>query len=59
MKMDRANNIELETGKLGVKFLAGIPYDAQVEEAIGDVTKLRGTAIAKRIRQVAASNIAL
>jgi ATP-binding protein involved in chromosome partitioning len=59
MKMNRAKNIEQETEKLGVKFLVGIPFDSKVEEAIGDVTKLRGTAIAKRIRQVAASNITL
>jgi len=59
MKMNSAKNIAQETEKLGVKFLAGIPFDSNVEEAIGDVTKLRVTAIAKRIRQVAASNITL
>ena len=58
MKMSEAKNIEHETAKLGLKFLAGIPYDPEVEDAIGDVTKLRGTAIAKKIREVAANNIA-
>jgi ATP-binding protein involved in chromosome partitioning len=58
MKMDKAKNIEQETGKLGLKFLTGIPYDPMVEEAIGDVTKLRGTAIAKQVREVAAKNLA-
>ena len=57
MKMNMADDIEQETGKLGVKFLAGIPYDQTVEDAIGNVTKLRGTAIAKRLREVAAKNI--
>jgi CO dehydrogenase nickel-insertion accessory protein CooC1 len=57
MKMNRAKNIEQETEKLGVKFLAGIPYDPKVEEAIGDVTKLLDTTLAQRIREVAASNI--
>jgi ATP-binding protein involved in chromosome partitioning len=57
MKMDKATDIEQETGELGVKFLAGIPYDSMVEEAIGDVAKLRGTAIAKQVREVAARNI--
>ena len=57
MKMDKAKNIEQEIGKLGVKFLAGIPYDLMVEEAIGDVTKLRGTAIAKQVREVISKNI--
>jgi len=59
MKMNRARNIEQETEKLGVTFLAGIPFDPEVEEAIGDVEKLGSTVIAKRIRQVAASNITL
>jgi ATP-binding protein involved in chromosome partitioning len=57
MKMNELKNIERETEKLGVKFLAGIPYDPQVEEAIGNETKLRDTTIAKRIKQVVASNI--
>jgi ATP-binding protein involved in chromosome partitioning len=57
MKMNRATNIKRETEKLGLKFLTGIPYDAQVEAAIGDVTKLRDTTIAQRIRKVVVSNI--
>jgi len=57
MKMNRADDIERETGKLGVKFLVGIPYDSLVEAAIGDVKKLRGTAVAKRVGEVAASNV--
>jgi ATP-binding protein involved in chromosome partitioning len=57
MKMNRAKNIEQETEKLGVKFLAGIPYDSKMEEAIGDEMKLRDTALAQRIRKVAASEI--
>ena len=57
MKRDQSKNIARETEKLGLKFLAGIPYDPMVEEAIGDVTKLRGTAIAKQVREVAAKNL--
>jgi ATP-binding protein involved in chromosome partitioning len=57
MKMNRAKNIEQETEKLGVKFLAGFPYDPKVEEAIGDVIKLLDTWLAQGIRKVAASNI--
>jgi ATP-binding protein involved in chromosome partitioning len=57
MKMDREKNIEQETGKLGVKFLAGIPYDPKVEGAIGDETRLLDTKLAQGIREVAASNI--
>jgi ATP-binding protein involved in chromosome partitioning len=58
MKMNMADVIERETGKLGVKFLAGIPYDPMVEEAIGDVKRLRGTAIAEGLSEVVAKNIA-
>jgi ATP-binding protein involved in chromosome partitioning len=57
MKMNQAKNIEQETEKLGVKFLAGIPYDPRVEDAIGDVAKLGDTEIAQRIRKVAAGTI--
>lgn len=57
MKMDQSKNIARETEKLGVKFLKGIPYDTRVEDAIGDVTKLKDTTIAKRIRKVVASVI--
>ncbi len=57
MKMNQAEDIKQETEKLGVKFLAGIPYDPLVEEAIGDVIKLRETTIAKRLRDVTAKNI--
>ena len=57
MKMKREKNIEQETGKLGVKFLAGIPYDPEVEGAIGYETKLLNTKLAQGIREVAAINI--
>jgi len=57
MRMNQAKNIEQETVKLGLQFLAGIPYDSEVEDAIGDVTKLRGTTIAKKILKVVADNI--
>ena len=57
MKRNTADIIERETEKLGVKFLAGIPFDPTVEGAIGNVSKLFGTEIAQRIREVAANNI--
>jgi ATP-binding protein involved in chromosome partitioning len=57
MKMDQTKNIARETEKLGLKFLAGIPYDPHVEDAIGDVTKLGDTTIAQKIRKVAANTI--
>jgi ATP-binding protein involved in chromosome partitioning len=57
MKMNKAKNIEQESKKLGLKFLAEIPYDLKVEAAIGDEKKLHGTTLAQRIKEVAASSI--
>jgi Mrp family chromosome partitioning ATPase len=57
MKMNRTKNIAQKTEKLGLKFLAEIPYDLKVEEAIGDEKKLLDTMLAQRIKEVAASNI--
>jgi ATP-binding protein involved in chromosome partitioning len=57
MKMNRKKTVKQKTEKLGVKFLAGIPYDSKVEEAIGDEKKLLSTTIAQRIRNVAESII--
>ena len=58
MKVDMSKRIEQETEKLGAKFLVGVPFDTEVEEAIGDVTRLLDTKLAQRIRDVATSNIA-
>ncbi len=57
MKMDVAEGIEVETGKLGLKYLGEIPYDPWVEVAIGNREKLLNTAIAKRLGQVTKSTI--
>jgi ATP-binding protein involved in chromosome partitioning len=53
MKMNTAKNIQQQTEKLGVTFLGEIPYDVKVEEAIGDETKLLGTALAQKVKEVA------
>lgn len=57
MKTNNEEKIKIETEKLGLKFLAGIIYDPDVEAAIGDVTKIRSTIIAQKIREVAANYI--
>jgi ATP-binding protein involved in chromosome partitioning len=57
MKRDKAKDIEQETEKLGAKFLVGIPFDLEVEEAIGDVTRLLETTLAQRIQELAANKI--
>ncbi len=59
MKMDKAKVIAEETGRLGLKFLGEIPFDPQVEDAIGDVKKLLKTAVGKKIQQVTDDNILL
>jgi ATP-binding protein involved in chromosome partitioning len=55
MKMTQAATVQNQTQKLGLKFLAEIPYDPKVEEAIGDEKKLLDTAPAKKIRQLVAA----
>jgi ATP-binding protein involved in chromosome partitioning len=57
MKRDQAKGIKQETERLGVRFLAEIPFDPEVEEAIGDVTKLLDTTLAQRIRELSANKI--
>lgn len=57
MKMNKLENIASETENLGLKFLGEIPYDPEVEDAIGDVSKLHDTMVAKKIRKVAAKTI--
>ena len=56
MKMDKTNMIEAETKKLGLKYLGAIPYDPQVESAIGNPTKLTETAIGKAMHQIKISS---
>ncbi len=57
MKMNAAQSIKQQTEQLGVTFLGEIPYDATVEEAIGDDAKLLGTAFARKVKEIAAGNL--
>lgn len=52
MKMNKANAVELATEKLGLKYLGAIPFDPQVEEAIGNSVKLLETAVGKSMPQI-------
>jgi ATP-binding protein involved in chromosome partitioning len=54
MKLNQGKDIERESEKLEINFLGVIPYDPKVEDAIGNVSKLLDTMIAKTIRKVAA-----
>jgi ATP-binding protein involved in chromosome partitioning len=53
MKMAESRNVQHRTEALSVKFLAEIPYDAEVEEAIGDAERLLGTAVGRKVKEIA------
>lgn len=53
MKLDRATGIALETEELGIKYLGTVPFDPEVEEAIGNTSKLLDTAFAQKIQKIA------
>jgi ATP-binding protein involved in chromosome partitioning len=53
MKMDKANGVERETVKLGLKYLGSISFDLQVEGAIGNPEKLLNTVVGRRIKEIA------
>ena len=52
MKMNKSEGIERETKRLGLKYLGEIPFDARVEDAIGDKEKLLRTMIAQKIHEI-------
>jgi ATP-binding protein involved in chromosome partitioning len=52
MKMNKANVVHVETEKLGLRYLGAIPFDPQVEDAIGNVTSMMSTAVGKVIQEV-------
>jgi ATP-binding protein involved in chromosome partitioning len=53
MKMNSAKSIQQQTEKLGIAFLGEIPYDREVEDAIGDETKLLKTVLAQKVKEIA------
>ena len=57
MKMDKAKSVQVETEKLGLKFLGDIPFDRQVEASIGDKAMLLKTVVGERIHQISETNI--
>jgi ATP-binding protein involved in chromosome partitioning len=57
MKINKTTNIRKETRRIGAKYLAELPYDPEVEEAIGDLAKLLETAFAQRIRKTIINGI--
>jgi ATP-binding protein involved in chromosome partitioning len=57
MKMDKTHGVHVETEKLKLKYLGSIPFDPQVEDSIGNTSKLLNTAVGKKIHQIAETNI--
>lgn len=53
MKMGDSKNIQQQTRKLGLSFLGEIPYDTQIEEAIGNKNRLASTVLAKKVEDIA------
>ncbi len=52
MKMADSNAVQLETQKLGLKYLGAIKYDPQVEASIGNPEKLLTTAMGEAMDNV-------
>lgn len=53
MKMTNTNTIERQVKSLGMSFLDEIPYDKEVEEAIGNPDKLFTTELGKKAQKIA------
>jgi ATP-binding protein involved in chromosome partitioning len=52
MKTDSSDSIQRRALEIGTRFLGEIPYDPEVESAIGDVGKLMGTRFTKAVEQI-------
>jgi len=52
MKTGNSQNIKNQTHKLGLQYLGQIPYDPQIENAIGNPAKLLNTKLAKATKQI-------
>jgi ATP-binding protein involved in chromosome partitioning len=53
MKLEETTVIALKTEELGIKYLGTVPFDPEVEEAIGNSSKLFDTAFAQKIQKIA------
>ena len=57
MKMDQSNSVRVETEKLGLKYIGGVPFDLNVEDAIGNPDKLLKTKLGKTVQKIALNAI--
>jgi ATP-binding protein involved in chromosome partitioning len=53
MKREKTTVIALKTEELGIKYLGTVPFDPEVEEAIGNTSKLLDTVFAQKIQKIA------
>jgi ATP-binding protein involved in chromosome partitioning len=53
MKNDNNQTIRNQTQKLGLNYLGQIPYDPQIEDAIGNPARLLNTKLAQATKQIA------
>jgi len=53
MKMTESKKVQQQTEALGMKFLTEIPYDPDVEGAIGNPEKLFNTHLGKKVQKIA------
>jgi ATP-binding protein involved in chromosome partitioning len=54
MKVDRLSPVREKVEKLGLAYTEEIPFDSELEKAIGDVEKLSATVFAKKVAEIAA-----
>lgn len=57
MKMKEASFIRQQVKGRGIAFLGEIPFDTELEEAIGNVNKLSETVFSKKIGEIVAKNM--
>ena len=53
MKTSRRSSMQQKIRKLGLTYVGEIPYDARIEEAIGNTNTLQDTTFAKKVLQIA------
>ena len=53
MKRQKSKNIQNQTEELGLKFLTEIPYNPEIEDALGNSEMLLCTSVAKEIKALA------
>lgn len=57
MKMKKSQFIQRQVESRGITFWGEIPFDAEVEEAIGNVNKLSETMFGKKVGEIVAKNV--